>query len=97
MEHTLAISRLWAALTAALRETGVTVARWNGEGELRRLGVWSYDYDSDRHVALRPDGYLELRHTDKTRRPFFVEMDMGTETNDRVARKMLETGASAVC
>jgi hypothetical protein len=88
LEHTLGIARLWAALTASLRGTGVTIDEWIGEGELRKRDIRVYDYDANRHLPLRPDGYLVLLFPDNTVRCLFVEMDMGTETNDRVARKM---------
>jgi len=39
MEHTLAIARLGAALTAALRGTGFHIGRWAGEAELRRWAM----------------------------------------------------------
>jgi hypothetical protein len=38
--------------------------------------------------ARRPDGYFELNYPDDTVWCLFVEIDMGTETNERVARKM---------
>jgi hypothetical protein len=88
MEHTLGIARLWAALTAALRGTGVTIDEWIGEGELRKRDIRVYDYDANRHLPLRPDGYFVLFYPDDTVRCLFVEIDMGTETNDRVGRKM---------
>ncbi len=88
LEHTLGIARLWAALTAALRGTDVTIDEWIGEGELRKRDIRVYDYDANRHLPLRPDGYLVLLYPDNTVRCLFVEIDMGTETNDRVARKM---------
>jgi hypothetical protein len=88
MEHTLAIARLWAALTAALWGTGVSIDRWIGEGALRKRDIRVYDYDADRYLPLRPDGYFELAYPDDSVCCFFAEIDMGTETNARVARKM---------
>lgn len=88
LEHTLAIARLWAALTAALRGTGVAIDEWIGEGALRKRDMRVYDYDANRRLPLRPDGYFELLYPTDTVRCLFVEIDMGTETNARVATKM---------
>ncbi len=88
MEHTLAIARLWASLTAALRGSKITIEDWIGEAELRQRGTRVYDHASDRRLPLRPDGYCELLQPDNTVDSLFVEIDMGTETNFRVARKM---------
>lgn len=46
-----------------------------------------YDNETDRRLPLRPDGYFELHRPDSVD-ALFVEIDMGTETNDRVARKI---------
>ncbi len=88
MEHTLAIARLWASLTAALHGSEVRISRWIGEGELRRRQTRVYEYPGDRWLPLRPDGYFELLWPDDSRMSFFVEIDMGTETNARVGVKM---------
>lgn len=88
LEHTLCIARLWAALTVALRGTGVTIDEWIGESALRQRGIRVYDYEANRHLPLRPDGYFVLLFPNNTVDPLFVEMDMGTETNARVATKM---------
>ena len=90
MEHTLAIARLWASLTVALRGTEITLEDWIGEAEWRQRAIRVSDYvsNSNRRLPLRPDGYCELLHPDNTVQPLFVEIDMGTETNDRVATKM---------
>ena len=88
MEHTLAIGRLWASLAAALRGSEIAIDTWKGEAALRRRDIRVYDNDANRRLPLRPDGYCELLYPDDTVRCLFVEMDMGTETNDRVARKM---------
>jgi hypothetical protein len=88
MEHTLAIARLWASLVAALRGSEIVVNRWIGEGELRRLQTRVFDYPSYRWLPLRPDGYFEMRLPDDSRMSFFVEVDMGTETNERFVRKI---------
>jgi len=88
MEHTLAIARLWAALTAALRGTGFQIGRWVGEAELRRWEMRGYDRESGRMIPIRPDGYMELMWPDESFAPFFIEVDMGSETNARVGRKL---------
>lgn len=88
MEHTLAIAKLWASVTAALRGSDVSIKRWIGEGQLRRRNTKVYHYAEDRWLPLRPDGYFELRWPDDTVSAFFVEMDMGTETNARFVQKM---------
>jgi len=88
MEHTLAIARLWAAFTAALRGTGFHIGRWAGEAELRRWEMRGFDRESGRMMPIRPDGYLHLDWPDNTFVAFFVEVDMGTETNARVGRKL---------
>lgn len=84
IEHTLAIARLWASLVAALRGTDGGLKRWIGEAELRRLGRTVQEYPSWRWLPVRPDGYFELCSADGSVHPFFVEIDMGTETNDRI-------------
>ena len=88
MEHTLAIGRLWASLAAAAPGSGITIETWMGEAELRRRDIQVFDNDANRKLPLRPDGYCELLYPDDTVGAYFVEMDMGTETNARVARKM---------
>jgi len=88
MEHTMAIARLWASLTAALRGTGFRIGLWEGEAELRRWEMRGYDRESGRTIPIRPDGYMELMWPDESFAPFFIEVDMGTETNTRVGRKM---------
>jgi len=88
MEHTLAIGRLWASLAAAAPRREITIDTWMGEAELRRRDIQVYDIDANRRLPLRPDGYCELLHPNNTVSALFVEMDMGTETNARVARKM---------
>lgn len=88
MEHTLAIGRLWASLAAAASGSEMTIDTWMGEAELRRRDIQVYDNDANRRLPLRPDGYCELLYPDNTVGAFFVEIDMGTETNARVARKM---------
>jgi hypothetical protein len=88
MEHTLAIAQLWASLTAALRGTGFHIGRWAGEAELRRWAMRGYDRESGRMISIRPDGYMELIWPDNSFDSFFIEVDMGTETNTRVGRKL---------
>jgi hypothetical protein len=88
MEHTLAIAQLWASLTAALRGTGFHIGRWAGEAELRRWEMRGYDRESGRMISIRPDGYMELIWPDNSFDSFFIEVDMGTETNTRVGRKL---------
>lgn len=88
MEHTLAIARLWASLTAALRGNDVKMATWIGESELRQRKTRVWDNEAGRMVPLRPDGYVEFVWPDNSFRSYFVEIDMGTETNARVAQKM---------
>lgn len=88
MEHTLAIARLWASLTAALRGTGFHIGRWAREAELRTWAMRGYDRESGRMIPIRPDGYMELIWPNESFASFFIEVDMGTETNARVARKL---------
>jgi len=88
MEHTLAIAGLWTSLTAALRGTGFHIGRWVGEAELRGWAMRGYDRESGRTISIRPDGYMELIWPDDAFDPFFIEVDMGTETNTRVGRKL---------
>jgi hypothetical protein len=88
MEHALAIARLWAALTAALRHRHVEIERWVGEGALRGWELKGFDRQINHWVPIRPDGYMELIWPDKSFAPFFIEVDMGTETNARVERKL---------
>jgi len=88
MEHTLAIARLWASLTAALRGSRFHIGRWAGEARLRRWEMRGYDRETTRMIPIRPDGYLHLDWPDNTFVAFFVEVDMGTETNARVERKL---------
>ncbi len=88
MEHALATARLWASLTAALRSTQLRIRRWVGEAELRRWEMRGYDREATRMIPIRPDGYLCLDWPDNAFVAFFVEVDMGTETNARVERKL---------
>jgi hypothetical protein len=88
VDHTLAIGRLWASLTAALRGTRVEIRKWVGEGELRRLKRRVEEHPSYRWLPVRPDGYFELWWPENHVRPCFVEIDMGTETNATIHWKM---------
>ena len=87
MEHTLAIARLWASLVAALRGTDIEVKSWIGEAALRRRNTWVEERSSYRPLPLRPDGYFELWWPDNSVQCYFVEIDMGTETNSRIHLK----------
>ncbi|SRR6266508_2489202 len=88
MEHTLAIARLCASLTAVLRGRDARIGRWIGEGELRRRQTRVFEYPAHHWLPLRPDGYFELHWPDDSKMEFFVEVDMGTETNERFVRKI---------
>src|SRR3990170_2186979 len=88
MEHTLAIARLWASLTAALRDTGFRITSWTGEAQLRRWDKRVFDREVHRWVPVRPDGYFRLWRSRRSSLPCFLEVDMGTETNGRLAQKM---------
>ena len=47
-----------------------------------------YDRETTRMIPIRPDGYMELMWPNEAFTPFFIEVDMGTETNARVERKL---------
>lgn len=51
-----------------------------------------YDRETGRTVPIRPDGYMEVEWPNEAFAPFFIEVDMGTETNARVGRKMRAYG-----
>lgn len=89
MEHTLAIASIWAALTPVAAEEGLSMRQWIGEAELRQWQLQGFDRESHHWIPIRPDGYLELvREGDGSVFTYFIEVDMGTETNVRMARKL---------
>jgi len=87
LAHEIAIGDVMAACTVALRG--------NDRFELLEFSVWprrySFSVDRDyRRVPVQPDGYIRLLEKNGEDAPeyhFFLELDKGTETIERLAEK----------
>src|SRR6185437_13275243 len=79
----------WANLMAALRGTTGTVSRWIPERVLRGKKVVLRDPDNNYRLPVLPDAYFVLSYVDRAEvQACFLEVDMGTLTRERFARKL---------
>lgn len=93
VEHTLAVARCWAALaTACERTRNLRMVAWRGESALKREGlaerVRVQRAQSEREVAVIPDGTCCLVLNGTHRARYFLELDMGTAANAVLADKV---------
>ncbi len=93
VEHTLAVARCWAAFaTACERTANLRMVDWMGESTLKREGlaerVRVQRSQSERDVAVIPDGTWCLVFNGAHRARYFLELDMGTASNAVLADKI---------
>jgi hypothetical protein len=87
--HDMVTAALWANLTAAPRGTTGTVAPWIPEQVLRGKKIVLRDPDSNYRLPVLPDAYFVLSYADRAEvQACFLEVDMGTLTRERSARKL---------
>jgi Replication-relaxation len=90
VDHDLQAAAFWANLTAQLRTHTPRVRRftWLGERELRARRMRVRDPDGKYWLPFLPDAYFEITYTDDRIQCALVEIDMGTLTLRRFARKI---------
>ncbi len=89
MDHRLAVNDVRITLTAGVRGLGGDMREWVYEPPIKEWSV----YDPDQlapPLRLRPDAYALFTPDNVLLRSIhaFVEVDMGTESNDRFASKI---------
>lgn len=90
MAHTLAVSELRVALELALRfreEKDVQLLFWKREAFLPREKVQNPEHP-EKKLSVIPDAFFGLQ-LPQGKYYFFVEVDMGTETQDRFRTKII--------
>jgi hypothetical protein len=90
VDHDLQAAAFWANLAAQLRTFTPTVRRWTwlGERELRARRMRVRDPERGFWLPFLPDAYFEVVHADGEVQCAIVEVDMGTLTLRRFARKV---------
>jgi hypothetical protein len=89
IEHDLAVARLWANLRAVFGSVPGAAMRWTSERTLRARGDHVRNPETRRSLPFLPDGYVELDRPGRPTGCFLVEVDRGTLTLERFARKVL--------
>jgi len=88
VDHDLLVASVWANLAAVLRGSRATSFRWLAERELRARGWCVEDPKTGRRLPVLPDGYAAVGLPDGGVHACLVEVDMGSLTLDRFARKV---------
>src|SRR5712692_701277 len=88
VDHDLNAAALWANLRAQLRGRRGCRWLWIGERELRARRMRVRAPQGDYWLPFLPDGYFEVTYPSGDVRACLVEIDMGTLTLRRFARKM---------
>jgi hypothetical protein len=90
VDHDLQAAAFWANLAAQLRTFIPTMRRltWLGERELRARRMRVRDPERGCWLPFLPDAYFEIVHADGRVQCGIVEVDMGTLTLRRFARKV---------
>ena len=90
VDHDLQAAAFWANLAAQLRTFTPRVRRciWLGERELRARRMRVRDPERGFWLPFLPDAYFEMVHADGRVQCGIVEVDMGTLTLRRFARKV---------
>jgi hypothetical protein len=88
VDHDLKAAALWANLRAQLRGRRGCWWLWIGERELRAMRMRVRAPRADYWLPFLPDGYFEVRYPNGDVQACLVEIDMGTLTLRRFARKM---------
>ncbi len=89
VDHDLKAAALWANLRAQLRKRRGCRWLWIGERELRAKRMRVRAPNADYWLPFLPDGYFEVTYPSGDVQACLVEIDMGTLTLRRFARKML--------
>src|SRR6266849_4250546 len=88
VDHDLKAAALWANLRAQLRGRRGCRWSWIGERELRARRMRVRAPQGDYWLPFLPDGYFEIIYPSGTVQACLVEIDMGTLTLRRFARKV---------
>src|SRR5713226_342986 len=88
VDHDLKAAALWANLRAQLRKRRGCRWLWIGERELRAKRMRVRAPNADYWLPFLPDGYFEVTYPSGDVQACLVEIDMGTLTLRRFARKM---------
>jgi Replication-relaxation len=91
VDHDLEAAAFWANIKERLRTFAPRVRRfvWLGERELRARRVRVRDPDRGYWLPFLPDAYFEVTYADGRVQCAIVEVDMGTLTLRRFARKIV--------
>jgi hypothetical protein len=89
VDHDLKDGALWANLVAELRDRRGCRLVWIGERELRAKRMRMRAPQADYWMPFLPDAYFEVTYPNGTVQACVVEIDMGTLTLLRFARKVL--------
>ncbi len=89
MDHRLAVNDVRIALTAGVRGRGGEMRAWAYEPPIKEWSVYD-PYEFAPPLTLRPDAYAFFSPDNVFPRSIhaFIEVDMGTESNDRFASKV---------
>lgn len=88
LDHDLIVAAFWAHLVALLRTTRATLERWVSESTLRAWREQARRGRRERAPSALADGIAEIRYPDDTAQCCLLEVDLGTETLRRFARKV---------
>jgi hypothetical protein len=88
VDHDLKAAALWANVTAQVRSRGGCRFGWIGERDLRARRMRVRSHHLDRWLPFLPDGYFEVVYPSGDVQAYIVEIDMGTLTLRRFARKL---------
>jgi hypothetical protein len=88
IDHGLLVAGVWARQVAALRCSRAASFRWLAERDLRGRGWWVEDPKTGRRLPVLPDGYAEIGLPGGGVHACVVEVDMGSLTLARFARKV---------
>jgi hypothetical protein len=89
VDHDLKAAALWANVRAQLRGRRGCRWLWIGERELRAKRMRVRARQADYWLPFLPDGYFEVTYPNGDVQACLVEIDMGTLTLRRFARKVL--------
>lgn len=88
LDHDLTVATFWADLVATLRGSEATLERWVSETTLRAWREQVRRRGPERAPSALADGIAEIRYPDDTIQYCLLEVDLGTETLRRFARKV---------
>jgi hypothetical protein len=86
--HDLKIAAVWAHLQALLRGCKVRQVWWAGDRDLRARPLRVQDRDRGGWLPVLPDARFALEYPDRTEQCCVLEVDMGTLSLARFARKL---------